>query len=117
MKKILLIIIVAFSILYFGCDDKNSPEYKKMIVSEKFTSENSYTLVCRGLLNESTSQMVRVEMAKQAALLNAQFYVKNKFRDSVNPIKDGIIEKYVVDGNSILIHYTINKKNIKNLVK
>jgi len=117
LKKIIIFFIILANFLILGCENKKNISNEKVIISEKFIGNDSYYVVCRGLPNENLSKIVKIESAKEAALLNVEFHIKNKFNNKIDPVKDGIIDKYEISGDSVLIYYSIKRKNIKNLLK
>ena len=75
MKKIFLIIIV----LIFtsgSCETKEGVLEKKL-----FRDDNTYVIVCRGYSKAGSTGPAKVETAKEAALMNAQFLAQNILND------------------------------------
>ena len=107
-------ILVAFGVVmgFVGCEKK-----QKIILREKFVTSDRFELDIRGFppKNSTAPEMIKIQLAKEAALTNAQLYIDMKFNDEVNSSKDGIIDKFTVDGNSVIIRYVVTKKNIKQL--
>ena len=132
MKKIFIIIIALC--LFMACEDKSKKEaeaidpvilegqgtdievVRKLIVKEKLMSANEYLIICRGYPKAGlTNQMQINATAQEAALLNAQFYAKQKFR-GVDPVRKGSVVKFEYDDRSAIVHYLITYPNIKKMM-
>jgi len=132
MKKILIMIITLC--LFIACEEKSKIKgeaidpailegqgtdievVRKLIVKEKFTSANDYLIICRGYPKPGlTNQMQINATAQEAALLNAQFYAKQKFR-GVDPVRKGSVVKFEYDDKSAIVHYLITYPNIKKMM-
>ncbi len=107
MKKTIAIFIILsfFTITLFGKE--------KVLISKWFRNKNTYVIVCRGWPKESLTGKKRIESAKEAALINAQFIARDIFNKSVDVVKNGTIEKYKTYKNHVTIYYTVKKKGLK----
>ncbi len=107
MKKLFItcIILTFFSATLFSREG--------VLISKWFRNKNTYVIVCRGWPKEGLTGKKRIESAKEAALINAQFIARDIFKKSVDVIKNGTIEKYKTYKNHVTIYYIIKKKGLK----
>ena len=111
MKKILLIILI---IIFYSpsCQGK-----RDVLVNKWFKDSNTFIIVCKGYPKEGVSGTAKIETAKEAALINAQFIAQNTFNSSVDVIRNGIIDKYEIHKEYVVIYYIIKQKGLKgNLI-
>lgn len=87
------------------------------LVKEGFISDTEYEIVCLGLPKAGLHGVQKEESAKRAALLNAYYYSKNRFDNTVNPDQDGKIDKFVMFEDHGELRYIITKSNLKKRVK
>ena len=128
MKKIIILAISFY--LFTSCFDKeenppllssnlkptiiNGYKAKDVIISTKFTDNNTLEIICKGFpLKGSTNLQKKLTMQKNAQL-NAIYFAKEILNDSVDPTKDGHIERIEVNENYITITYIIKKQNLIN---
>lgn len=109
MKYIVSILIF----ILFSCYTK---EKGTVIEKEWFEDDNTYVILCKGYPKEGISGKARIETAKEAALINAQFYAKNIFDDTVNVITNGTIKNFKIYEDHVIIHYVIEHKNLRRLM-
>lgn len=108
----LLLVLLLFGV-FTGCDDEEGKT--NIIVSEKFTSDNEYLIVCRGFPKKGLTNQIQINAtAQDAAVLNAQIYAKEKF-PAIDSVREGTIVKFDNDGKSAIVYYLINHKGLKNL--
>lgn len=119
MKKILSILIVFVTGAILSCSSSDEIEVQSLpsLVSEKFISDNTYEVVCRGFPKQGLEGYQKHESAKRAALLNAYYFARARFDDSVQPDRDGTVVKYDVMDEFVIIQYRIQKSNLKRYVK
>jgi hypothetical protein len=96
-----------------GANVKSVPS----LISEKFTSDTEYEIVCIGYPKEGLTGIQKEESAKRAALLNAYFFSKNRFDDTVSPDQDGNAEKFTMFEDHAELKYVIKKSNLKKRLK
>ncbi len=84
-----------------------------IVIRKGFRGYNAYLIVCKGYPKDGTSGLQRRETAKEAALMNAQFIARDIFNDTVDPVRDGIAKKFTVNDDFAIVHYEIQKKNLK----
>lgn len=110
MRKIILIFAV-FSIIITACDSEFT-----VLVEAKQISDSEYLIVCNGKPKEGlTNDVQRAGTAKEAALLAAQYFAKEKLK-KINPTS-GTIRNYEFDGEIGTIYYVIEQKNIEKYIK
>ena len=97
----------------------NRPRFhsRRSLIKTWFTDNDTYIIVCKGYPKKDTTGISRIETAKEAALINAQFIAKNTFNDSVDVIKNGIIEKYDIQNEYVVIYYKVKYKGLKRKIK
>lgn len=119
MKKINLAIIVVSMFIFAACsgDAVKSVQSIPNLISEKFISDTEYEIVCTGFPKEGLSGVQKEESAKRAALLNAYYFSKNRFDDTVRPDVDGKMVKFTMYDNYVEIKYIISKSNLKKRLK
>ncbi|MCP4135311.1 MAG: hypothetical protein GY754_30360 [bacterium] len=85
-----------------------------ILVKQNFRDDNTYIIVCKGFPMKGTSGIVKDSSAKRAARLNAYYFAKKIFDNSVDPGKYGDIEKTEKMDDHIVIHYVLEMKGLKN---
>ena len=87
---------------------------KKDIVLKKwFVDDHVFMIACKGYPKVGTSGMSRLNTAKAAALLNAQYMLKEVFDDSIDTVKGGFIEKYEIGDDYVIVYYRLEKRNLR----
>ncbi|NLV69236.1 MAG: hypothetical protein GXY14_16345 [Spirochaetes bacterium] len=119
MKKILSILIVIVTGAILSCSSSDELEVQSLpsLISEEFVSDNTYEVVCRGFPKQGLDGFQKNESAKRAALLNAYYFVRARFDDSIQPDRDGTVVKYDVMDEFAIVQYRIKKSNLKRYVK
>lgn len=111
MKAILIILTVLISISGFA-------EGKKDFIEKKwFMDNNTFVIICKGWPKEGLAGESKVASAKEAALMNAQFTVKDLFNKPVDPVTNGTVEKYKIYDDYVTIQYIIKFVGLKNYYK
>lgn len=87
------------------------------LISEGFISDTEYEIVCIGYPKEGLTGIQKEESAKRAALLNAYFFAKNRFDDTVSPDQDGKVVKYTAYDDRAELKYVVTKSNLKKRIK
>jgi hypothetical protein len=111
MKKLLLLLLV---ISFVSCYEKNGRE---VVEKKDFLDNNTYRIICRGWPKKGLTGQARIQSAKDAALINAQFIAKDIFESPVDPVKNGTVEKYDVMDNYVRIYYLITYQDLKKYYK
>ena len=111
MKKIIFPLMI---LLISSCFSK---EKKEVIEKKWFRTNNAFVIVCRGYPKEGVSGKARIETAKEAALINAQYFAKEMFNDRVDVVKNGTIEVFEVKPDYVVIRYVIKQRGLKQLVR
>ena len=119
MRKIQIILLIFLSIFFYSCSTNNGMNVKSMpsLITEKFLNDTEYEIVCIGYPKDGLTGIQKEESAKRAALLNAYFYSKNRFDDTVNPDQDGRTQKLTMFEDYAEITYIIKKTNLKKRIK
>ena len=111
MKKIILLIFI-LSVL--SCFEKDET---KIVVEKQFRNNNTYEIICNGWPKEDLTGRARLESAKEAALINAQFTAREIFEKPVDVVRNGTIEKYDINNDYVTIYYVITYRNLKKYIK
>jgi len=119
MKKIIILSIIAVIVIFTGCASKPEGMVSSVpsLIKEGFKSDTQYEIICRGFPKEGLSGIQKDESAKRAALLNAYYYTKMKFDDTVIPDKDGKAERFVLNEDHAIVYYTITKPGLKKRIR
>lgn len=119
MKNLSLFAMIISMLIILSCsgDPVNNVKSTPYLISERFISDTEYEIVCVGLPKEGLKGVQKEESAKRAALLNAYYFSKNRFDETVNPDHDGKAEKFTVYEDRAELKYIIKKSNLKNRLK
>lgn len=118
MKNIKLIIMVVSLLIIASCSSDNmNVKSIPALIKEGFISDTEYEIVCLGFPKAGLTGFPKEESAKRAALLNAYYFTKNKFDDTVIPDKDGEIADFKMVDDHGELRYIITKSNLKKRVK
>lgn len=120
MNKLFSIIIaVIITGTFFSCSsgDEMNVQSTPSLISEEFTSDDTYEIICRGFPKQGLTGVQKEESAKRAALLNAYYFVQARFDNTVKPDTDGIVVRYEVQDEFVIVYYRVTKKNLKNRIK
>lgn len=120
MKKILSFLFAAMlasSIISCTSGDEMNVQSIPSLISEEFVSEDTYEVVCRGFPKQGLDGYQKTESAKRAALLNAYYFIQERFDDTVQPDKDGTVVRYDIQDDFVIIQYRVTKSNLKNRKK
>ncbi len=118
MKKIISIIAMSLA-LYTGCSS-NTPLFVQSnpsFISEEFTSDDTYIIVCRGYAKPGLKGLAIRESAQEGARLSAYYFVMEKFDETVKPEVDGKVLKYEMEDNSAIVYFEVHKSNLKKRIK
>ncbi len=100
------------------CDKNEHEQVLPVLVNKKIISANEYLIVCNGYPKKGiTNPTQKRELAKEAALLNAQIIAANLFKKELDVIKNGNIRKYNLYDDYAEIEYIIKKENVKKYLK
>lgn len=119
MKKISVSAILFFLLVFISCtvDPVKNVQSVPNLISEKFISDTEYEIVCIGYPKEGLKGIQKEESSKRAALLNAYYFTRNRFDDTVLPDVDGKTEKLTVYDDYAEIKYIIKKSDLKKRIK
>jgi hypothetical protein len=108
MKKIFLIVMIqALAIPVLGLSMRD------VLIDKGFRDDNTFFIICKGypdltLKNETQ----RAESAKEAALINAEMIARELFDDSVDVVRNGLIEDYTTRGDYTVITYVVQQEQL-----
>ncbi len=114
MNKIIFALLM---VILTSCYPEKGKDSKDIIENKYFKNSNTYVIECRGFPREGVTGRARIETAKEAALMNAQFYTKDMFDGSVDVVRNGTIDKYDIQDDYVVIHYIIKYKGLQKLIK
>jgi len=112
-----IILPLLFLLSCFGGDSGNKVQSVPSLINEGFINDTQYEIVCIGLPKEGLKGIQKEESAKRAALLNAYYFAKNRFDDSVKPDVDGKVEKVTMLDDHAEMKYVITKSSLKKRIK
>jgi hypothetical protein len=112
MRKILFVFFM-LPLFFISCYESDG----NVLISKKFIDDNTYEIICKGLPKASLTGVARIESSKRAALLNAYFFTRNMFGNSVIPDKEGTAEDFNIKDDYAVVTYVIRKKNLKKMLK
>jgi hypothetical protein len=107
-STITLLLILVFSIFAQG---------DEILIKKWFRNNNTFVIVCKGYPKEGLTGDARVESAKEAALINAQFISRALFNESVDIFKYGTIEKYSIYSDYVVVYYVIEMNNLRKQMR
>ena len=90
---------------------------RDILISRGFSGGDAYLIVCKGFPKEGVEGFRRGETAKDAALMNAQFIARDIFNDTVDPVRNGSVQKFTVYDDHAVVHYEIRKKGLRGSLK
>ncbi|MBN2402981.1 MAG: hypothetical protein JXN64_11360 [Spirochaetes bacterium] len=118
MKKLIPVILIFSLASWFFDSDKKQDTAKDTVIEKKwFKNNNTFVIICRGWPNESLSGKARVDSAKEAALMNAQFCAKDLFDKTVDVVRNGTIVKYTIYDDYVTIEYSIQQNGLRKHYK
>ncbi len=118
--KYIIIILTAFSLVSWFWDDddkKDVTEKKEMVEKKWFRNDNTFVIICKGWPKEDLSGTAKLESAKEAALINAQFTCRDLFDKSIDVVKGGTIEEYKIYDDYVTIQYMIKYPGLRKYYK
>ncbi len=118
MKMLIPIFLVLSLVSWFWDSDEKKNTGKATVIEKKwFKNDNTFVIICRGWPNESLTDKAKVESAKEAALMNAQFSARDLFDKAIDVVKYGTIEKYNVYNDYVTVEYSITYKGLRRYYK
>ena len=115
MKKVVLLALILFSILF--C--KSAPvrtEFKGCVIEETpgFIKPHSVRILSTGRPKAGETNMYRKRsQSESAALICAQYYITQKYSDGKNVLTNGIINQKSFDGeDNCILDYQVTHKTI-----
>ena len=115
--SILITMILISAVLSCSSGDDISVQSIPSLISEEFTSNDTYEVVCRGFPKQGLTGVQKEESGKRAALLNAYYFVQTRFDNTVKPDTDGVVLKYDVQEEFVIVYYRVTKSNLKKREK
>lgn len=119
MKNFHLLLVIVLFFILAGCSSKPEGMVSSApsLIKEGFKSDSEYEIICRGFPKEGLEGLQKDESAKRAAILNAYYFARLKFDDSVAPDKDGKAERFVLNQDHAIVYYTIKKPDLKKRIR
>jgi len=119
MKNLSLFAAILSLLIILSCSAEPGLNVKSTpnLIKEGFISDTEYEIICIGMPKDGLTGLQKEESSKRAALLNAYYYTKIKFDDTVNPDKDGKTEKMTVMDDHAELKYVITKSNLKKRIR
>lgn len=96
---------------------QESADRGDVVISKGFQGRNAYLIVCKGYPKQGVDGLRRRETAKEAALMNAQFIARDIFNDSVDPVRNGSVVKFVLSDDHAVVHYKIQKSGLRGRMR
>jgi len=118
MKKLIPVLLLLSLVSWFWDSNEKKDTAKDNVIEKKwFRNDNTFVIICRGWPKEGLNDKAKLESAKEAALINAQFSARDLFNKSVDVIKNGNIEKYNIYDDYVTIEYSITYKGLRKFYK
>lgn len=108
MKKLVITLLTLLFITTAIAQSK-----RDVLINKWFRDYNTCVIVCKGYPMEGLADTQRTESMKEAALTNAQFIARDLFIDSVDMVKGGTVEKYVMKDDHVIIYYVVKAPGLK----
>ncbi len=90
---------------------------RDVLIKKYFRNSTTYVIECKGYPKEGLTGKPAVETAREAALTNAQFIARDLFTEPVDPVKNGIAEKYTVHGDYVVIRYALKYPGLRGKLR
>ena len=116
-KRALSLLFVMVFLSVMSCDEGGGGAASGGLVSRKFISSDEYRIVCRGYPLKDSRGLARIESARRAARLSAEYYAGRIFDSTVKPARDGEIIRYRDYEDFSVIYFVITKKRLRNRLK
>ena len=92
--------------------DRESLENRRVVLIKRyFHDDSTYVIVCKGYPKEGSAGKTAIDLAREAALINAQMIAKERF--TIDVVKHGIVEKYTDFEGYSVIYYKVKFPNLK----
>lgn len=113
MKWTLAVLLLSITML-----GAHAREWREVIIDKGFRNPNTYFIVCKGFPKEGLdSEVQRRGTAREAALINAQFFAKEIFDDSVDVIRNGSVEQTEYFTDYAVVHYVIEQIGLSDRLR
>ncbi len=118
MKKFATVLLALCLVSWFWDSDDKKETSKDIVIEKKwFKNDSTFVIICRGWPKEGLTGKAKLDSAKEAALINAQFSARDLFDKSVDVVKNGNIVKYNVYDDYVTVEYSITKKDLRKFYK
>jgi hypothetical protein len=118
MKKLIPVLLLLSLVSWFwDSNDKKNIVKDNVIEKKWFRNDNTFVIICRGWPKESLTGKAKVDSAKEAALINAQFSARDLFDKSIDVMRNGDIVKYTVYDEYVTVEYSITQKGLRKFYK
>lgn len=114
MKKLL---VASLLFIIASCNSSNDIKVTSgtpALIREGFIEKDKYEVLCYGFPQKGLTGIAKRQSSQRAAILNAYYYIKVKFNDSVLPDRDGRVIKMTDTDDYAIVHYVIKKRNLKS---
>ena len=115
MSRIMVPLVVVA--LCAALSAQESDDRGNVVISRGFQGRNAYLIVCKGYPKQGAEGLRKRETAKEAALMNAQFIARDIFNESVDPVRNGSVVKFVLTDDHAVVHYRIYKNGLRGRVR
>ncbi len=115
MSRIMVPLVVVA--LCAALSAQESDDRGNVVISRGFQGRNAYLIVCKGYPKQGAEGLRKRETAKEAALMNAQFIARDIFNESVDPVRNGSVVKFVLADDHAVVHYRIHKSGLRGRVR
>ncbi|MBP7582946.1 MAG: hypothetical protein KBA61_02855 [Spirochaetes bacterium] len=113
MKWTLAILLLSITTLA-----ANPRQWSDVIIGKGFRNPNTYFIVCKGFPREGLeNEIQRRGTAREAALINAQFFAREIFDDSVDVVRNGNAEKTEYFPGYAVVHYVIEQPGLSDRLR
>lgn len=89
----------------------------EVLIKKTFRDDDTWLIIVRGFPNKDLEGIARLESAKRAALLNAYYFARLNFDDTIAPDRDGTVVQWEVSRICAVVHYIIKKPGLKNRIR
>ena len=118
MKKLIPVFIVLSLVSWFWDSDEKKNTGKETVVEKQwFKNDNTFIIICRGWPNGNLTGKARIDSAKEAALINAQFTLRDLFDKSIDVVRNGDVVQYKVYDDYVTIEYSLTRAGLRKYYK
>lgn len=116
MRYVAAIMMLILSTVFVSA--QTDSEKRKVLIEEKMLSKNEYRITARGYPKPGLTDPVQISgSASEAALLNAQVLARERFKESLDTIRNGTARSYKKGNGYCDVQYIISYPGIKNYLR